>query len=552
MLPGCSGSRRQNGAIGGMSTTQSLRSALTSGVFRSKLYRRMALDGPVPSEIRQRFPWHAPGDRTQADAIVGEEFLFFGRRIPFGAIPWSLLPPGPALAEALHGFTWLADLKVAGTDAARLRARALVMGWIMTHRRWSLPAWAPAVLADRVTSWLAAADFILEGASGDERARFLESAGLQARHLRQAIGETSGTDAVFAAVRGDIAAALCLGIVPLGPALDRLDREIGRQIAADGGHARRNPRVLLRIFRHLVDIRSALADAKEMAPPALQAAIERMAPMLRMLRHGDGRLALFHGAKESDRTLIDSLLAASRVGTPAQPSAPETGYERMVAGRTLVLVDVGAPPAGGHVAPLAFEMSLGRERMIVNCGAYGGDDARWRAALRSTPAHSTLVVEDASAADGSWLARRPMFVASLRQETGGAVWLDGSHEGYRRRFGVTHHRRLYLADGGTDLRGEDTLEGRGHCAYQLRFHLHPDIEAKPTEDGTSVRLQTASGIVWRFLAVGGALRLEDSTYLGSTDQPRKSRQIVVSSSTMRGNGRVKWALRQDGEEAAAG
>ena len=81
-----------------------------------------------------------------------------------------------------------------------------------------------------------------------------------------------------------------------------------------------------------------------MAPLALQAAIERMAPMLRMLRHGDGRLALFHGAKESDRTLIDSLLAASRVGTPAQPSAPETGYERMVAGRTLVLVDVGAPP----------------------------------------------------------------------------------------------------------------------------------------------------------------------------------------------------------------
>ena len=67
-----------------------------------------------------------------------------------------------------------------------------------------------------------------------------------------------------------------------------------------------------------------------------------------------------------------------------------------------------------------------------------------------------------------------------------------------------------------------------------------------------MRLQTASGIVWRFLAVGGALRLEDSTYLGSTDQPRKSRQIVVSSTTMKGNARVKWALRQDGEEAAAG
>lgn len=533
-----------------MSTTQSLRSALTGGLFRSDLYRRLALDGPVPSDVRQKFPWHVPGDRTQADAIIGEEFLFFGRRIPFGAIPWSVLPPGAALAEALHGFTWLADLSAAGTDAARLRARALVMGWIMTHRRWSLPAWSPAVLADRLTSWLATSEFLLEGASGDERARFLESAGLQARHLRHAIGETSGTDAAFAAIRGSIAAALCLGIVPLAPALDRLDREIARQIAADGGHARRNPRVLLHIFRNLVDIRSALTEANEGAPSALQAAIERMAPMLRMLRHGDGRLALFHGAKESDRTLINSLLAASKVGTPAQLSAPQTGYERMVAGRTLVLVDVGAPPAGGHLAPLAFEMSLGRERMIVNCGDYGGDDSRWRAALRSTPAHSTLVVEDASPAKSGWLPRRPPRIGSLRQETDGAVWLDGSHEGYRRRFGVTHHRRLYLADGGTDLRGEDRLAGRGHCAYRLRFHLHPDIVAKPEDDGTSVQLRTASGSIWRFQAVGGTVGLEDSTYLGSTDQPRKSRQIIVAGSTLNGNARVKWALRQDGDGAA--
>ena len=101
-------------------------------------------------------------------------------------------------------------------------------------------------------------------------------------------------------------------------------------------------------------------------------------------------------------------------------------------------------------------MSHGRERIIVNCGAYGGDDLRWRTALRSTVAHSTMVVEDVNAVDSGWLARRPIRVASLRQETGGAIWLEGSHDGYRRRFGVTHHRRLYLADGGADLRGEDS------------------------------------------------------------------------------------------------
>ena len=66
-----------------------------------------------------------------------------------------------------------------------------------------------------------------------------------------------------------------------------------------------------------------------------------------------------------------------------------------------------------------------------------------------------------------------------------------------------------------------------------------------------MQLRTASGSIWRFLAVGGAVGLEDSTYLGSTDQPRKSLQIIVSGTTMNGNARVKWALRQDGDGAAA-
>jgi uncharacterized heparinase superfamily protein len=528
-----------------MSTTQTLRMVLAGGVFRSKLYRRIALDGPVPRELHRIFPWHAPGDRTQADAIVGNEFVFFGRRVPFGAMPWSVLPPGATLAAALHGFAWLADLKAMGTDAAKLRARALVIGWILTHRRWSDPAWLPAVLGERLASWLAAADFLLDGATGDERARFLEATGRQARHLTRVIGKTSGGDGAFLALRGEIACALCLDTVPLGPSLERLDREISRQIDADGGHIGRNPALQLRVFRDLLDIRAALAVAQETAPPSLQGAVDRMAPMLRTLRHGDGRLALFQGAKESDRALIDSLLAASRVGTAALSSAPDSGYERLAAGRTLVLVDVGIPPVGGHCAPLAFEMSHGRERIIVNCGAYGGDDPRWRAALRSTLAHSTMVVEDANAIDSGWLARRPISVSSLRQETGGAVWLEGRHDGYRRRFGVIHHRRLYLADGGSDLRGEDALEGRRGQTFQLRFHLHPDIDAASASDESAVTLRTSSGVSWRFFAVGGTVTIEDSTYLGATDQPRKSRQIVVSSTTGKQGARIKWALRQE-------
>src|SRR5512132_3947424 len=53
--------------------TRDMRASISNVIFRSSLYHRMVLNGPVPSEIRQVFPSHAPGDRTQAETILGQE-----------------------------------------------------------------------------------------------------------------------------------------------------------------------------------------------------------------------------------------------------------------------------------------------------------------------------------------------------------------------------------------------------------------------------------------------------------------------------------------------
>src|SRR5262249_30901505 len=158
--------------------------------------------------------------------------------------------------------------------------------------------------------------------------------------------------------------------------------------------------------------------------------------------------------------------------------------ERLVANRTLVLVDSGAPPPPGldrhaHAGTFSFEMSIGRERLIVNCGAHPGDP-QWGFALRMTAAHSTATVDDTNSSgvladDG--LARRPENVSCRREETDGNVWLDMSHDGYSEPFGLTHRRRLYLAASGEELRGEDRFTGPGAERFAVRFHLHPQVQA---------------------------------------------------------------------------
>lgn len=520
-----------------------------AGVFyRSRPYR-LTLRGAWPHEPALIFPSLAADDPAQAAAVIDGGFLLGDRRFPFGSMPWSALPPGMVLAERMHAFGWLVDLRAQGSDAARARARALTHGWLAAHRRWTSPAWEPWVLARRLVNWLAAWDFLVAGAEPGFRQAFLDSAATQARHLQRVAGERRGEIEAISIAAGRIAAALALDVGDLGRAIGALHTELTAQVLPDGGHVSRNPAVSLMVLRDLIDVRAALMKLGKSPPPAMVGCIERMAPIVRGFRHGDGGLALFQGAKEMPRGLIDTILVAANVKERAPVGMPDSRYTRLAAGRTLLIADVGAPPPGpdGHAGLLAFEMSDGRDRLIVNCGAFAGDDFRWRQALRSTAAHSTLAVDEINAAEvslGGWRRARRPSVTAERRETDGAIWLDASHDGYRRRFGLVHRRRLYLDATGCDIRGEDALEGKGGRQFRIRFHLHPTVEATQADDDRSVTLQTPSG-GWRFVAVGGAIQLEESAYLGQSDKPQPSQQIIVSGAAG-GGAQVKWALRRLG------
>ena len=157
-------------------------------------------------------------------------------------------------------------------------------------------------------------------------------------------------------------------------------------------------------LQDLIDIRAVLRVAQIEMPGALQDAIERMAPMLRLFRHGDRRLALFNDSLEEDGVIIDLVLTRSETKGRAPAHAPDSGFERLQAENSLVVVDTGKPPPPGfdehaHAGALSFEMSHGRERIIVNCGAYRGPKPNWWRVARASAAHSVLVVADTNSVE---------------------------------------------------------------------------------------------------------------------------------------------------------
>jgi uncharacterized heparinase superfamily protein len=321
--------------------------------------------------------------------------------------------------------------------------------------------------------------------------------------------------------------------------------------------AERAPHLQVAVLRHLIDVRSALASAEHRTPDEITAAIDRLAPMLRFFRHGDGGLALFNGTWEGERGLIDLVLARSGSGEGAPAMALASGFQRLASGTSVVIADAGSPPGRGmdgqaHAGTLSFEMSAAHERLIVNCGIYPGAPRDWRHFMRFTAAHSTAVVDDTNSSeitDYGPLEYRAGNVLVDRAEDQGAQWLDMSHDGYRSLYGIIHRRRLWLSADGGDLRGEDMFagpEGKPVTSpdrrFIIRFHLHPAVKATLAQSGQAVLMRLPSGRGWRLRAAGAGLGLAESIYLGEEGRQRRTEQIVLVGQVPAEGTSVRWAL----------
>lgn len=496
---------------------------------------------------------HWPGDPSIGRHLINGQFPKGNEQRPISGDCWSPDWADDLTRERLESFTWLRDLRAEGSEAALVVARDLLYRWISEHPRWDAFSWRTDILGARLAAWFANMPFFCPEPHSDFRTRVLASAAKQENHLCRAISNSAKDWKRFAALKGLVYCAVCLpgheGQLDHGLAL--LEQELRHQVLADGGHYERSPSIHLQVLRTLVDIRDILVLGQVEQPESLQGAIDRMAPMLRAFRHGDGGLALFNDSIEERPEVIDLALRQSGVTARASNSAPHIGFQRLHAGKTTIIMDVGAPPPVGadrhaHAGVLSFEMSAGRERLIVNCGARIDDDPHWREALRGTAAHSTVVLNDTHAmafGPNGGVVQRPVDVSCKRAEDNGSTLVHAAHDGYKGLFGCLVARTLFLSEDGLNLRGEDRVTGPAGQKMDLRFHLHPGVRASLTQDGEAVLLKTNRHKGWRFVFRGAVASIEDSIYLGHQGQSQKCRQIVLSTTTGQDETVLNWALQ---------
>lgn len=554
--------------------------------FQNRLYARLSQRRRAAvSFVGQPEP-RTVGSFARGRQLVAGNLLFAGYLVEAEDTElWDVAAPSVDFDDERHGFVWLDDLAAIGDMRAREKGQRWVWGWIAAYGRGTGPGWAPDLTGRRVIRWINHAQFLLRGMDDAQRSAFFRSLAQQAWFLSKRWAAATPGLPRFEALAGLVQAGLALkGLEPMAdPALRALARECDRQIDAEGGIPTRNPEELLEVFTLLAWTSAALSEVGRGTPASQTEAIKRIAPTLRNLRHADGALARFHGGGRGLEGRLDQALAQSGV-KPQQHSDLSMGYARLAASRTTVLVDASAPPKGAasynaHASTLAFELTSGRRPLIVNCGSGGSFGQDWRRAGRATPSHSTLCVDGyssarlADAAKGSSheaLVDGPQDVPIDFEDAFEGTRFMVGHDGYAKVFGLTHARTFELRFDGRELVGEDILltatdkakrqfdramDGSGlkGIAFDIRFHLHPDVDAALDLGGAAVSMALKSGEIWVLRHDNiGKLSVEPSVYLEKGRlKPRATKQIVLSGRAIEYATRIRWTLSKAQDTAYA-
>ena len=520
----------------------------------------------LPEDFSPRkFPTRLHGSERSGQTLLQNRYLFNGEKVLYSDNNfWSISTTNPMLLVRLHSFQWLGDLASVGSVEAKNLAHKMINEWLNQFGSGKGVGWAPEIVGRRLT-WLIRNHWLyLNTKDQDFDQKIMVSIQLQYNYLKFFLNSIKEPILRAEAIMGLIYAGCFLNRPrkEIDRLFQKLQKEITEQIKEDGKILTRNPHELLIygiIFCWVIE----LADEMEIPLPAeMESLSNRIGKSLSVICHYNGKLARFHGGKDTPSHLVSQTISFLTRKDNAV-SGKGFGFRKLQQGSTSLIIDVAPPPLTKNSHSIistqnTFELTSNFSPLCVNVGFEEKMEKTIEYQTQFVNSHSALKISGAvplktnsSAVLNEEEIGRKNY-SEVKREKGFQI-LISQHDAYAAEFGYYHQREIRMDQLGHLIIGTDTLIPNemglnNDASYTISFNLHPDVVPEWSEQSMTLQFVLPQGEVWDFQYEGrGTMVWNEGIFLDTINSKIIPTNLIQITGSTKGNrSRQRWKLEKVG------
>ena len=473
---------------------------------------------------------------------------------------WKIEKNSIKLKDYLQGFDWLNDLAAVGNFEALKLAQEWVFEWILSDKENRKHKWELETLTNRLFNWISHSGFLLKTQNLILSQSYIESIERQAFFLKKRWKSLRNNIIRFKALVLLMSVGIYIDnkkyLIPYCSVV--LDKEIKNTFDSDGGIYSRDPNILSQIFSLLTWAEILLKKIEFELTESHKSIISHVAPILRSLRHSDGRLLGFRGKKELPAKNLDRALINSGVKY-SLPKKEVMGYARLGRKNVSIFVDTGGQldsvTEGNFLdTKSAIEITINKCPFIISGGKVNDIEGKIGDTVNKIYNGSALKLENNF---GNISSLQPANLEWIESKTD--TILKASHSGYLLETGLTQTRMLRLSNDETQIYGEDSFNAisedsrfkfenifrnnkKNGIKFSINFLLHPEVVVV-LEYG-SINFYLTNGERYS-LSVSNKYHVEieeNNYYEDSNCKLSATKQVVLSSYLMNYDNIMNWSI----------
>ena len=328
---------------------------------------------------------------------------------------------------------------------------------------------------------------------------------------------------------------------------------VDSQIDKLGMHKSYNLLEHSKFINNLNEIKNILLFFKSNKSNVFDEILLKMTSILNEYFHVDGTIPLFNGSNNIYTKSIYNSLNKDNYLKKREFSNVNNGIAFYSDKNRKIFFDVVQPnsdmiSSNLSAGTLSIELSGFGEKIIANCGSTEsfGNNPEY---LRYSAAHSTIVLQNTNISEikeSNPHIKFPQSVVFRKETNPKEEILEGSHNGYLKRFSKIIKRKLIIYKNENKLRGEDNFisyrDTNRRLIYHIRFHLAQDMILNFTNNKKNIIIKTKLNNIWLFKS-DTELKIEDSISVDN-NITKPTKQIVIKGVLSDKKIVKKWSLEK--------